>query len=248
MTTKIAMNDSDKLYAQSRKLVDAFKFDADVARVFSDMISRSAPGYHLMLDVLGVLTDKTIQQNDTCYDLGCSLGASTLAIRHNIHHQNCRIFAIDNSAPMLERCQAIIQADTALTPVITVNQDIEDIIFEPCKLVSLNLTLQFIQPSRRLPLLQNIANALTPGGVLFLSEKVQFDNSFEQTQLTDLHHQFKKHQGYSDLEIAQKRSSIENILIPETIHAHKKRLLEAGFTEVITALQCFNFVGLIAYK
>lgn len=239
---------ADKLYAQSRKLVDAFRFDEQVTQVFSDMISRSVPGYHLMLDLLGVLTEQAVTEQGLCYDLGCSLGASTLAIRQNITAENCRIIAIDNSAPMIDSCQKVIQRDASKTPVELRCDDILKLQFEPCHLVSLNLTLQFIAVQERLPLLSNIASSLQAGGALFLSEKIYFDEQDSQAELTSLHHQFKKHQGYSDMEIAQKRSAIENVLIPESLATHKQRLLDAGFSKVVIALQCLNFVALIAYK
>lgn len=246
--TDITVAEKDNLYAESRKLVDAFKFDAQTARVFDDMIKRSVPGYPLMLDMLGVLAATTVQPGSCCYDLGCSLGASTLAMRHNIAADGCRIIAIDNSAAMIERCRHAIALDNSATPVEILCADILDIAFEPASLVSMNLTLQFIAPERRLELLTRIADCLVDGGALFLSEKIRFTDSTEQQRLTDLHHQFKKHQGYSDLEIAQKRSAIENVLIPETLEIHRQRLKAAGFSQVVVALQCLNFVSLIAYK
>lgn len=238
----------DHLYAQSRRLVDAFRFDADVAAVFSDMIRRSVPGYPLMLDMLGVLTAETVREDTLCYDLGCSLGASTLAIRQNLSGHGSRIIAIDNSRAMIERCRQLIAHDKSTIPVEIYCQDILQTRFQPCRLVSMNLTLQFIELSQRLPLLSRIASALHTDGVLFLSEKICFDDTEQQQKLTNLHHQFKKHQGYSDLEIAQKRTAIENVLIPETLADHQQQLLQAGFRKVLVALQCFNFVTLIAYK
>lgn len=238
----------DRIYAQPRKLVDAFRFDAEVAAVFDDMIRRSVPGYAMMLDLLGVIAGKTLQQNDLSYDLGCSLGASTLAIRHNIKADDCRIIAVDNSADMIVHCRKSISNDSSPTPVNIECTDISELDFKPCKLVSMNLTLQFIEQPQRLALLTRIADALQPDGVLFLSEKLQFTDAEEQQRLTDLHHQFKKHQGYSDLEIAQKRSAIENVLLPETLEAHRQRLEQAGFGKVMVAMQCFNFVSLLAYK
>lgn len=239
---------ADKLYAQSRKLVDAFQFDEQVTQVFSDMISRSVPGYHMMLDLLAVLTEQTVTANSRCYDLGSSLGASTLAIRQNITVENCQVIAVDNSLPMIESCQRLLDRDASKTPVELIHKNIQNIDFQPCKLVSLNLTLQFIALEERLPLLKKIARQVEPGGALFLSEKICFDDNEQQQRLTELHHQFKKHQGYSDLEIAQKRSAIDNVLIPESLKTHQQRLLDAGFSKVIIALQCLNFVTLIAYK
>ena len=239
---------TDTLYAQSRKLVDAFKFDEQVTQVFSDMISRSVPGYHLMLDILAVLTEQTMHNGDKAYDLGCSLGASTLAIRQNITAENCRIIAVDNSSAMINSCEKVLQRDACKTPVELRCMNILDIAFEPCKLISMNLTLQFLPVDQHDPLIKEIADKIQPGGAFFLSEKICFDDDKRQLRLTELHHQFKKHQGYSDLEIAQKRSAIENVLIPQSIEQHKQRLLNAGFSQVVIGLQCLNFVSFIAYK
>lgn len=238
----------DNLYAKSQAIVDAFQFDAQVASVFDDMIKRSVPGYTMMLEMLGVVANKYAQDNSNCYDIGCSLGASTLAIAQNTQANNCNIIAIDNSQAMIDQCHKVIAA-TSLTPSIELLcQSAQTIEFSNISLCSMNLTLQFIAVDERHTLLSNIANNMLDGGVLFLSEKIRFDDELTQTQLTDLHHQFKKHQGYSDLEIAQKRSAIDNVLIPETLSEHKERLLKAGFSKVTLALQAFNFVTLLAYK
>ena len=238
----------DNLYAESRKLVDAFKFDAETARVFDDMIKRSVPGYPLMLELLGVVASEMTQPNTLCYDLGCSLGASTLAIRHNITATGCTIVAVDNSEAMIDRCRHVVALDNSPVPVEIACADILNMPFSPASLVSMNLTLQFIAPGKRLELLTRIADGLVEGGVLFLSEKICAEEPGEQTLLTALHHEFKRHQGYSELEIAQKRSAIENVLIPESLQTHRQRLLAAGFQQVTVALQSLNFVSLLAIK
>ena len=238
----------DTLYAKSQNIVNSFQFDDEVARVFTDMITRSVPGYTTMLDILGVLSETKVQNNSHCYDVGCSLGASTLAIRQNIQANNVHLIGIDNSKAMIERCQQVIEHDDSTTPIELICQDVLNIDFKMMSLCSMNLTLQFIPIEQRLPLLQKIASNTLDNGVLFLSEKLQFTGNTEQQELTDLHHQFKKHQGYSDLEIAQKRSAIEHVLIPETLDVHRERLLNAGYSKVYKVLQCFNFVSLIAIK
>jgi len=78
------MMKEDKVYSVPREKVDAFEFDGQVADVFENMISRSVPGYPLLLDLLEVLTEQFAQPNTNCYDLGCSLGASTLRIRQHL--------------------------------------------------------------------------------------------------------------------------------------------------------------------
>ena len=66
--------------------------------------------------------------------------------------------------------------------------------------------------------------------------------------MIELHHDFKKTNGYSDLEISQKRNAIENVLIPETLDTHKTRLSNVGFKNTEQWFQCFNFASLVAIK
>jgi len=98
---------------------------------------------------------------------------------------------------------------------------------------------------RCLELLAKLRQGLVPGGVLILSEKVAFEDASIQDAITDLHHDFKRAQGYSDLEISRKRSALEQVLIPETVAAHQERLAKAGFGSSEVWFQCFNFVSLL---
>ena len=98
----------------------------------------------------------------------------------------------------------------------------------------------------RLPLLRGIRSGMMEDAVLILSEKIAGKDEVEDRLLVDLHHAFKRVNGYSDLEISQKRSALENVLLPETILTHKERLERAGFSRVDLWFQCFNFVSFIA--
>lgn len=237
----------DTIYAKQKKAINTFRFDEEVTRVFEDMIKRSVPGYTLMLEMLSVISAKYITEESQCYDLGCSLGASTLAIQHNAP-ANSLIIAIDNSEAMIEQCKKNISDKKDKAKVDVRQQDILCTDFFNASLVSMNFTLQFINEDDRIPLLTKIVNSLNKGGALILSEKIVFDEPAKQERLANLHHDFKRSQGYSDLEIAQKRTSLENFLIPDTIQKHQQRLLDVGFSEVNLWFQCFNFVSLLAIK
>lgn len=246
-------NNRDKIYASPQLDIAGFRFDQAVASVFPDMIKRSVPGYETMIAMTGTLAERYVQPNSRCYDLGCSLGASSIAMRHHIAHGNCNIVGVDNSADMLKQSQAVLQQDdanspTALTPVELVCGNVQDIPIINASMVVLNFTLQFISVEQRAELLQRIADGLLPGGVLVLSEKVAFDDPQHQELMIELHHSFKRANGYSDLEISQKRSALEDVLMPETLGAHRKRLRDAGFSSVDVWFQCFNFASLIAMK
>lgn len=237
----------DRLFASEREAGE-FRFDASVARVFPDMIRRSVPGYTTIIPMIEVITEQYARPGSHCYDLGCSLGASTLAMRHGIGDRDCALTGVDNSAAMIERCEHYIALDDHPLPVTLRCEDILDTYIDNASVTTLNFTLQFVAPERRGELLKRIADATQSGGVLILSEKIRFDSAEEQAVQTQLHHEFKRANGYSDLEISQKRSALEQVLIPETLAEHRQRLLGAGFSQVIVWYQCFNFVSMLAIK
>jgi tRNA (cmo5U34)-methyltransferase len=238
----------DDIYASPLEKVSEFTFDEAVARVFPDMIRRSVPGYTTIIPMIGLITEQYAQDGSACYDLGCSLGASTLAMRHGLKDKTCQLLAIDNSLSMIERCNHYIELDNEQTPVELLCADITKIDLAPCSVVTLNFTLQFIATHDRLALLKKIYEALKPGGVLILSEKICFDKPHEQSTLEELHWSFKKANGYSELEVSQKRSALEQVLLPDTLQAHQLRLKTAGFEHQHLWYQCFNFISLVAIK
>jgi len=238
---------TDTVYSQQQDNIDGFQFNAQVADVFENMIQRSVPGYGLLLDMIAVLTEKYAQPGTNCYDLGCSLGASTLSIRQNLP-QDCTVIGIDNSAAMVERCKQNMERDHSQATVDIRLENLQETAIENASVVVMNFTLQFVPDGDRAAILKQIVGGLNKGGILILSEKVSFENTQRQNLMTELHHEFKRHQGYSDLEIAQKRTSLENVLVSNTVDEHTDRLKQAGFTTVELCVRCFNFVAFLAIK
>ncbi|WP_161628449.1 carboxy-S-adenosyl-L-methionine synthase CmoA [Pseudomonas cremoricolorata] len=240
----------DRLFAQPLEQVPDFVFNEDVVQVFPDMIKRSVPGYPTIVENLGVLAARFAQPDSTLYDLGASLGAVSQALRRHVRSEGCRVVAVDNSAAMVERCRQYLTAQDSmfqeLLPVEVVEADILTLAFQPASLVAMNFTLQFIAPQQRLELLTRIHQTLLPGGALILSEKLLMADAQTQQLLNDLHLDFKRANGYSELEIAQKRSAIENVMKPDTLQTHTERLHAAGFSKVVPWFQCLNFASLIA--
>jgi tRNA (cmo5U34)-methyltransferase len=149
---------------------------------------------------------------------------------------------------MVDGCRENIAADNAPTPVDVVCADIRDIAIEHASVVTMNFTLQFIAPDERLALLQRIHDGLLPGGALLLAEKLRFADAAEQAALEQLHLAFKRANGYSELEISQKRAALERVLVPDTLEQHRARLRAAGFGQVHLCFQAFNFAALIAIR
>ncbi len=234
----------DKVYAEPQKYLVDFTFDESVAAVFPDMIRRSVPGYEVVVPMTGLLAARALGDGDHAYDLGCSLGASTLAVLAQLGDRNVRITGVDNAPAMLE--QATRNIDDSRVHFL--EADVRTMTFEPAKVVLSNWLLQFVPPNERRPLIERIAEAITPGGCLLLSEKVCFDDQAQQSFFEDTHHAFKRANGYSDLEVSQKRSAIENVMIPDPIETHVSRLKNAGFTTVQPWFTCLNWVSMVAWR
>lgn len=238
----------DKIYSEYQEKVADFVFDEKVVSVFEDMIGRSVPGYAAIAAMTKVFAEKYAQADSVCYDLGCSLGACTLAMRKGIDKPDCRIVAVDNSAAMVGKCRENIAKDGQGIPVEVAEADIRDVKIENASVVVMNFTLQFVPPEDRSAMIQRIYDGLLPGGVLVLSEKIAFEDPGKQAFETDMHHEFKKLMGYSDLEVAQKRKALEKVMVPEPLQTHRDRLLNAGFSRTYLWFQCFNFMSLAAFK
>ncbi len=238
----------DDLFAQKLEQLSNFKFDDKVAGVFPDMLKRSIPGYPAIINMIGTLTGKYAQPGSNLYDLGCSLGASALSMQHGLRVKNCHIYAIDNSQAMIDRCRKQLKEIVGTEPITCKCEDITKSSIENASVVVMNFTLQFISPDLRCALLKKIYQGMNKGGILILSEKVKFADQHVNSLLIDIYHAFKKANGYSELEISQKRTALEKVLIPETAKQHRDRLVRAGFTSVDQWFQCFNFMSMMAIK
>lgn len=238
----------DAIFAEPLAHIQDFRFDDQVADVFPDMIQRSVPGYQTIIQTIGKLSGRFQQANSNYYDLGCSLGAATLAMRRNINADNSRIIAVDNSSAMVERCERHLQAFRSDIPVEVKLADIRQQPIEQAAIVVINFTLQFLPKEDRNTLINRVYQGLKPGGLLILSEKFINNDLLTNDLLVELHHDFKRANGYSELEISQKRSALENVMKPDTLPEHQQRLQQAGFTSQTLWFQCFNFCSMVAIK
>ena len=226
------------MYREPRRQLVDFAFDQAVAGVFPDMIRRSVPGYETVIPLSGLLAARYLQAGSKVYDLGCSLGATTLAVLDQIGASKCEIVAVDNSAAMLEQARETRSWD----PRVSFTQsDVCDVEIDDASVVLMNYLLQFVDPDRRLQLLKNIRNGLRPDGALIFSEKLAGDAEF-----TAIHESFKRANGYTDLEVSQKRTALENVMLPDTLDTHLARLADAGFDDISVWFRCLNWVSFIA--
>jgi len=238
----------DHLFTEHRVSGD-FVFDDQVARVFEDMINRSVPGYSTIIFMIGVLAERYYQGESNIYDLGCSLGGASCSILEHVKASNYNIIAIDNSQAMIERLEhKKARFGKRGNQIECRFENIQDSEINNASVVILNFTLQFIPPTDRKALIEKIYAGMNPGGILIVSEKIMFADEHLNELLINSYHQFKEGMGYSRLEISQKRTALENVLIPETLDEHKERMRGSGFCSFEVWFQCFNFASMIAVK
>jgi len=236
----------DTIYAQTLGDPGLFTFNKDVVGVFPDMINRSVPGYATVISMTGLLAARYARTGTRIYDLGCSLGASLLSAARQPNCQTNTFIGIDNSEAMLTAARDVLDKEVPGLAIELIESNILDAPIDNASVVIMNYTLQFVPIASRLPLLKKIRSALAPGDALILSEKIKLDSPTMDDTMIAMHHDFKRAKGYSDLEIAQKRQALENVLIPEPLDIHFERLKKAGFSDGSCWFQCFNFASMIA--
>lgn len=237
----------DDIYSLPADPVPPFEFNAEVVRVFSDMIRRSVPFYNEIIRRQAQLAARYYKSGTRIYDLGCSNGNFGIVFMEVMQDTCFQMLAFDNSLPMLESYRKRLEKRKE-TRIRLEHDDIGNIDIDQSSVIVFNLTLQFLLPDLRDRLLEKIYGALCPGGILLLTEKViHRDEDLLQLQQA-FYYAFKKEQGYSQLEISQKREALENVLIPESLEDHLARLRRSGFNKIDIWMKWFNFVSLLAVK
>ena len=237
----------DKLFNKKMK-PSSFSFNQEVTEVFPDMLERSIPGYRTTINSIRFLASKYSKKGTNCYDLGCSLGASSIALGEGAAHNDCRIMAVDKSSSMTKKFSEIIKQKKLDLNIQIFNEDVLDTKITNASIVIMNFTLQFIRKQDRQLVLDKIYNGLNDGGLLILSEKIILDDKKINNLLIDLHENFKFENLYTREEIENKKESIKNVLVEDDIETHQSRLSKSGFTKFGIWLQHFNFASFVAIK
>ena len=233
---------------EKKTSAEKFEFNERVADVFDDMLDRSVPFYKQVIEMVAEILNRSLRADDTVYDLGCSTGTTLIALAGKLEPENLNFVGIDNSKAMLDKSIRKAEMFSLADRIHFQEKDITRAEISGAGAIMLNYTLQFIKPKIRAQFLKTVHDGLRSGGVLILSEKVVCRDDDIDQQFLDSYHQFKRRKGYSELEIANKREALENVLIPLTIQENCDLLLQAGFSKVEPFFQWFNFVSIMACK
>lgn len=237
----------DEVFREEMNASD-FKFDQKVVTVFDDMVTRSVPYYLEIQRMIGELAGEYAKPGTEIYDLGCSTGA-TLVNMDRVVDSSIRFIGVDDSQQMLDQCKENMDKAGIMRPIDYLYADLnKGIKIENASVVVLCLTLQFIRPLYRNQLLEQIVAGLNPGGCLILVEKILGEESGLNRNFIKYYYDFKKRNQYSEMEIAQKREALENVLVPYKLSEDLDMLKSVGFSHAETVFKWYNFSAMIALK
>jgi tRNA (cmo5U34)-methyltransferase len=239
----------DNIFAKRNKIKD-FTFDKEVADVFDDMLVRSVPFYLELQRMIGEIAAYFAQKKTRIYDLGCSTGTTLIMMIKAIDNPLVEFVGVDYSRPMLEKTMKNIRKCTKDAKVELIEADLNKMDFDlsNASVVTMNWTLQFVRPLYREKLIRKINKGLVKNGALILCEKVLVEDSMLNRLYIELYYNFKRRQGYSEMEIAQKREALENILIPYRADENTELLKKSGFRTVDSLFRWYNWASFIAIK
>lgn len=238
----------DTVFETPGKPVGDFTFNAGVADVFDDMVSRSVPFYEEMQRMVCELAGDFATPNSNLYDIGCSTATTMLAM-NDVVEQSVKFIGIDNSADMLAKAEQKVKSMGINRVMEFQNADLHQGFFvDNASVISMILTLQFVRPLYRERITKMFYDGLNDNGALILIEKLTSEDTIFNRLFIDHYYDFKRRNGYSETEIAKKREALENVLIPYRLDENAELLKEAGFRKVEPFFRWYNFCGIIAVK
>ncbi len=239
----------DKVFDFRDKAVSDFRFDKNVVTVFDDMVSRSVPYYDEMQRMSAELAGDFATEGSNVYDIGCSTGTTMIAYDQKIKPQNVTLRGLDHSHDMLARAREKLDAAKLSHPYELEYCDLnKGIQLENASVISLILTLQFTRPLYRERMMQQIYDGLNENGALILIEKLTSEDTIFNRLFIEHYYEYKRKNGYSDMEISNKREALENVLIPYRMEENFDLLKFAGFKKIDVFFRWYNFCGIIAMK
>lgn len=239
---------SDTLFDDQSLPASDFRFDAKVAGVFDDMVSRSVPFYHEIQGMTCQMAADFAEPGSEIYDIGCSTGTTLIELDAKIG-PDVSLVGIDNSAEMIEKARKKLEQGTLSRNWRLINTDIhQNLPIDNASVVTMVLTLQFARPLYRERIMERIYNGLNKNGCLIIIEKLVQEDSRLNRMFIDHYYDFKRANGYSETEIAKKREALENVLVPYRFEENRELLKSAGFGAVEEFFRWYNFCGIIAVK
>ena len=238
----------DRIFNHPQDRIPPFEFNDRVVAVFEDMIHRSVPFYSEIVRRQVQLTARFYKEQTRIYDLGCSHGNLGIGLLDLLSDKPFELIAVDNSRPMIEKYQSRLDKMGGVRSIELKCEDILEVPISNASVVILNLTMQFLKPQKRDALIASVCEGLIPGGVLLITEKVVHEDEYLDELQQAFYYRYKMENGYSKMEISQKRDALEKVMIPDSVEVHEDRFTRSGFRTFDLWLKWFNFAAWVCRK
>jgi tRNA (cmo5U34)-methyltransferase len=225
-----------------------FTFDERVSSVFDDMVTRSVPFYAELQRMTGEIAADFAVDGSNLYDLGCAT-CTTFLYLDPLIAPGVRFIGVDSSDEMLKKAREKLAEHSFARPHDLVKADLnQGLIVEDASVVVMILTLQFVRPLYRQRVIREMVSGLRENGCLILIEKLTAGDSLFNRLFIKYYYDMKRRNGYSEMEISQKREALENVLIPYRMEENRELLLHEGFRCCEEFFRWYNFCGMVAVK
>ena len=230
----------DNIYSKSSH----WKFNSSVASVFDKHVSKSVPLYNEAHSIICKMSDFFIKDKSCIIDIGSSTGTLIKKLNTRHSHKKINFLGIEPEKAMIKKAKLKIKNKN----VKFINKSIENFKLPKSDQIMSIYTIQFIPPSKRQSVFNNIYKNLNWGGAFFLFEKIRGPDARFQDILTATYNDHKLDQGYSHLEIAKKTISLKGVLEPFSSQANIDFLKRSGFKDIIIIFKYICFEGILAIK
>lgn len=223
-------------------------FDAEVTRVFDDMLERSIPQYDVMRRAVTDMACRFVKPSTDIVDLGCARGEAIAPLVDKFGANN-RFIGIELSVPMLEAAKQRFKEYIEKGTVSIKSLDLRKEYPAANSSITLSvLTLQFVPIEHRQRVVREVYKSTVAGGGFILVEKVLGNTAEIDQAMVDLYFQMKRENGYSQDQIERKQLSLEGVLVPVTAKWNEELLAVAGFRQVDCFWRWMNFAGWVAIR
>ena len=177
----------------------------DVAAGFDRHVREQLPWYDLATNAITHIARHYIPEGGLVYDLGAATGNIGRAIAPVLSDRSARLVGIEPSAEMVKRYKA---------PGEIVCGKAEEIEYEAFDLAVVFLTLMFIEPRKRIQLMNRLRLACRPGGAIVVFDKLEPVGGYLSTVFYRLTLAGKRAAGVASEEIVEKELSLSGVQRP----------------------------------
>jgi tRNA (cmo5U34)-methyltransferase len=212
------------------------KFNFNTINDFDNHISGSILGYDLLYQLIINISSYFANENSVIIDFGCTSGKLINKIAE-IYNPNLALGYDITNHNFIQGYAKLIEIDLTKSDLQIPTFDIGYCVF----------LFQFIDPKKRIDLVNKIYRSLRKGGVLIVCEK-EYSRDGQINEIFTFVNYENKINKFTAEEIIKKEHDLRRIMHPFTSTSNVSMLLETGFVDVEPFFQSLNFKGYICKK